>query len=195
LEGKLFALYFNIMSRIGRQPISIPEQVKVTKEDNKLLVTGPNGTQSVPLPLALTFVQLKQNLSLSSTSSEPAIKALHGLTRSLLQNAILGVTSGFERRLELVGTGYRVKLEDSKLILSLGFSHPIYVDTPEGISFSTEGTNIIIIKGNNKQAVGQVAANIRSLRPPEPYKGKGVRYEGEVVRRKAGKTAKGATAA
>ncbi len=181
------------MSRIGRQPIKLPDTVKVTKNNDQLTVTGPKGSLNITLPRSIQFTQKENQLFLTSTNTEA--KALHGLTRSLLQNAVVGVTSGFEKRLELVGTGYRVKTEGSKIILSLGFSHPIYLDTPKDVSLSIESNNIIIIKGIDKQLVGQAAANIRSLRPPEPYKGKGIRYQGELVRRKAGKAAKGAATA
>lgn len=180
------------MSRIGNQAIIIPQGVTLTTSDGAIKITGPGGELSVPLPKSISFVQEEDLAKLSRKNDENQIKALHGLTRSLLNNAIIGVTQGYQKKLELVGTGYRVRKEGEKLILSVGFSHEVPVEPTDGIKWEVEGNNAIFIKGIDKHLVGQVAANIRKVRPPEPYKGKGIRYENEVVRRKAGKAAKSA---
>jgi len=173
------------MSRIGKQPITIPESVKVELDSGKITITGPKGTLVQDFPKKVKVTQKDDQLIIESSSS-----AFHGLFRSLINNMIIGVTEGYQKTLKLVGTGYRVKKEGQALELSLGFSHPVKVATVEGIEFEIEGNNTIIIKGINKQLVGQIAADIRSIRPPEPYKGKGIRYQDEQVRRKPGKAAK-----
>lgn len=178
------------MSRIGRQPVPIPEGVRVSVEGKTIFVKGPKGElihQTFPkLDVRIEDKQVR----ITRKGNDSKSRALHGLLRSLIANAVKGVSVGYEKHLELVGTGYRVKKEGEKLILTLGFSHPVTVEPIEGILLDTQGEKEIIVKGINKQRVGQVAASIRQLRKPEPYKGKGIRYKGEIVRRKPGKTAK-----
>jgi len=180
------------MSRIGNQSITFPQGVSVEKQEKILVVTGPKGKLIVPIPVSITFSQEENTLSLKRKNDEKEIKALHGLTRSLLNNAVIGVTEGYQKRLELVGTGYRVKKEGDKLILNVGFSHEVIIDPVAGVETQVEGNNAIILSGIDKQQVGQFTANIRRVRPPEPYKGKGIRYKDEIVRRKSGKAAKSA---
>ncbi len=178
------------MSRIGRQPIAIPAGVQVTLgDDNAVLVKGPRGEMGRSFPSIIRLERDGEQLVVSRGSEETAAKALHGLSRTLLSNMVTGVTTGFTKTLEVQGVGYRAQLQGANLQLALGFSHPVHVTPPEGISFTLEGPRIHV-QGIDKEMVGQVAANIRKLRPPEPYKGKGVRYLGERVRRKAGKTGK-----
>ena len=179
------------MSRIGRAPIPIPDGVTIEPGDRHVRVTGPRGTLERDLPRDITLRQEANVLLVERPTDERTHRALHGLTRSLVNNMVVGVTTGFQRDLEIVGVGYRATAQgDSRLELALGFSHPVAVDAPPGITFEVPAPTRIIVRGNDKEAVGQVAANIRKIRKPEPYKGKGVRYAGEVVRRKAGKAAK-----
>lgn len=180
------------MSRIGRKTINIPEGVTVTIGEDVVTVKGPLGVLTSPLPKKITIKQENNKLSVERKGDIPQTRALHGLTRSLIQNNIIGVTKGYEKELNLVGTGYRVAPDPVGISLTLGFSHPILFKKIEGIEIKLEGNNKIFISGIDKQQVGQVAANIRALRPPEPYKGKGVRYADEEVLRKAGKAAKAA---
>lgn len=178
------------MSRVGRQPISIPEGVTIKIKDGQVIVAGPKGelVQEVRPEIK---VQLKNNQILVSRKVEGRFsRSLHGLTRTLIANMIRGVTEGWSKTLKLMGTGYRVKLEGEKLLLSLGFSHPVEVEPVEGIKFEVKGNDTINVLGIDKALVGQTAAKIRKIRPPEPYKGKGIRYEDEEVRRKPGKAAK-----
>jgi len=178
------------MSRIGRQPISIPEGVTVKIKDGEVRVVGPKGElkQSVRPEVK---VETKNNQILVSQKVENKLgRSLHGLIRTLIANMIKGVTEGWSKTLKLVGTGYRTKLEGENLILSVGFSHPVEVKSVRGIKFEVKGNNTITVWGIDKALVGQVAAKIRKIRPPEPYKGKGIRYEDEEVRRKPGKAAK-----
>jgi large subunit ribosomal protein L6 len=181
------------MSRIGKQPITVPTGVEVQVDGARVSVKGPRGQ------LERTFhpdMRIKLDdgvLSVERPSDERLHRSLHGLTRSLINNMVEGVTGGFEKRLEIVGVGYRAALKGSDLELALGFSHPVNVAAPNGIEFEVPAPNRIVIRGIDKELVGEVAADIRKLRKPEPYKGKGVRYEGEYVRKKAGKAAKGAT--
>lgn len=178
------------MSRIGKLPIEIPENVNVVLEDKMIVIKGPKGEIRERLfPKLLVEVKDKK-ITVTRKKDNDRTKALHGLLRSLIANAVEGVEKGFQKKLELVGTGYRVKKEQDKLILSLGFSHPVFVEPLEGVTLDVEGQKEIIVSGINKQLVGQVAADIRSYRKPEPYKGKGIRYKGEIVRRKPGKAAK-----
>lgn len=179
------------MSRIGRQPITIPPQVKVEVEQNRVTVTGPKGqlTQEIHPDIRLHLEDGR--LVVTRPTDQPRHRAMHGLTRTLLANMVEGVTQGFSKGLELSGVGYRAQLQGDRLMLSLGYSHSIEVKPPDGVSFEVEGTSRIRVKGIDKALVGQVAANIHSLRPPEPYRAKGVFYTGEVIRRKAGKGAKG----
>jgi large subunit ribosomal protein L6 len=179
------------MSRVGRSPIPVPTGVEVRVENRRVTVTGPRGSLGHDLPPDIELQQDDGVLLVTRADDEREHRALHGLTRTLLNNMVIGVTEGFQRDLEIVGVGYRAAPQGTnRLELALGFSHPVVVDAPEGISFEVPQPTRISVRGIDKQAVGQVAANIRSIRKPEPYKGKGVRYAGEVVRRKAGKAAK-----
>ena len=179
------------MSRIGRSPIPLPSGVTIEVADRHVKITGPKGTLERDLPRDITVREDEGQLIVERPTDQRQHRALHGLTRSLVNNMVVGVTDGFTRDLEIVGVGYRAAATTpSKLDLALGFSHPVSVDAPEGITFETPAPTRITVRGIDKEAVGQVAANIRSIRKPEPYKGKGVRYAGEVVRRKAGKAAK-----
>ncbi|MBI2765728.1 MAG: 50S ribosomal protein L6 [Chloroflexi bacterium] len=178
------------MSRIGRQPIPVPAGVEVTFGDgNSVVVKGPKGQLSRTFPTVITLSREDGQLVVSRPNDEGKVRALHGLSRTLLNNMVTGVTTGFTRTLEVQGVGYRAQLQGSNLQLALGFSHPVIVTPPGGITFALEGPRVHI-QGIDKEQVGQVAANIRKLRPPEPYKGKGIRYLGERVRRKAGKAGK-----
>ena len=178
------------MSKIGKKPVSVPDGITVSVEPNLVLVNGPKGEITIPVKKTI-IVKVEDNQVIVSRKNEAKTnKALHGTIRSLIQNAIIGVTDSYSKTLKLVGTGYRVKPEGQSLSLSLGFSHPVIIEKPVGIEFKLDGQDTIIISGINKQLVGQTAANIRSKRPPEPYKGKGIRYENEFVAKKAGKAAK-----
>jgi len=177
------------MSRIGKQPIPIPPGVTVTvAEANQVTVKGPNGELKSSFSPDLTIAIEGGQVLVSRPSDLRQHRALHGLTRSLLANMVTGVTEGFSKRLEIQGVGYRAEKQGEGLLLRLGFSHPVIIEPRAGISFDLEGTTNIIVKGADRQAVGQTAAEIRQLRKVEPYRGKGVRYAGEVVRRKAGKS-------
>ncbi len=179
------------MSRIGRAPIPVPAGVDVSVVDGRITVRGPRGTLEAALPPDMTVRQDDGELVVERPDDEREHRALHGLTRSLVNNMVIGVTAGFTRDLEIVGVGYRAAAQGpNRLELALGFSHPVVVEAPDGITFEVPAPTRISVKGNDKQAVGEVAANIRKIRKPEPYKGKGVRYAGEVVQRKAGKAAK-----
>lgn len=182
------------MSKIGRLPITVPSGVTLTVDGNIVRVKGAKAELSYNLPEGIS-VEMKENvLTVSRKNDEKQVKALHGLTRALLSNMVTGVSSEFKKTLELVGTGYRARMGGSKLILSLGFSHEVEYVIPQGIQIQVEGTNLIHISGADKHMVGQVAADIRDYKRPEPYKGKGIKYQGEVIRRKAGKAAKTAAA-
>jgi large subunit ribosomal protein L6 len=179
------------MSRVGRNPIEVPSGVEVTLSDHNVAVSGPQGTLQRDLPGSITVRRSDALLLVERPDDQRASRALHGLTRSLIQNMVTGVTAGFTKELEIVGVGYRAVLKSpTQLELALGFSHPVFIDAPEGVSFEVPTPLRIVVKGIDKEAVGQVAADIRRVRKPEPYKGKGVRYAGEVVQRKAGKAAK-----
>jgi large subunit ribosomal protein L6 len=182
------------MSRIGVKPIHLPEKVTLVVEPRLAKVTGPKGELSCSLPTQIKVEQKDGLVSVSRKNDLPETKALHGLVRSLINNMVIGVTEGYKKELQLVGTGYRVAVHPEGLSLTLGFSHPVIVKKVPGVEFEIEGNNKIFISGIDKQLVGQVASDIRGLRPPEPYKGKGVRYANEVVLRKAGKAAKTAEA-
>ena len=178
------------MSRIGRLPIAIPTGVDVTVTGSAVTVKGPKGELALTVASPIEVQIEDGQLLVTRPDDERESRSLHGLTRTLIANQIIGVTTGYSKGLEIVGTGYRVQAKGSSLEFALGFSHSITVDPPAGISFAVEGNNKLTVHGIDKQAVGEVAANIRKLRKPEPYKGKGVRYAGEVVRRKAGKSGK-----
>jgi large subunit ribosomal protein L6 len=179
------------MSRIGRAPIPVPSGVDVTLDGHRVAVKGPRGSLERVLPPDITVRQDGDVLVVERPDDERQHRALHGLTRTLVSNMVVGVTQGFQKDLEIVGVGYRATAQGPSTIeLALGFSHPVRMEAPEGITFEVPAPTRITVRGNDKEAVGQVAANIRKLRKPEPYKGKGVRYAGEVVRRKAGKAAK-----
>ena len=179
------------MSRIGRAPITVPSGVEVTIAGGTVTVKGPKGVLSRPIPGEITLRQEDSTVLVERPDDERQNRALHGLTRSLVNNMVVGVTNGFNKDLEIVGVGYRATAKGpNQLELALGFSHPVVVDAPEGISFEVPQPTRISVKGIDKELVGQVAANIRKIRKPEPYKGKGVRYAGERVIRKAGKAAK-----
>ena len=179
------------MSRIGRSPIAVPSGVEVTIASREVTVKGPGGTLSRPVPGEITLRQEEGTLLVERPNDERQNRALHGLTRSLVANMVTGVTAGFTKELEIVGVGYRCTARGPESIeLALGFSHPVVVDAPKGITFEVPQPTRIAVKGIDKELVGQVAANIRKIRKPEPYKGKGVRYAGERVIRKAGKAAK-----
>ena len=177
------------MSRVGRKPITIAAGVKVEKQERQVTVKGPKGQLTAAVHPSIGF-EIKDNQILVSRQSDlKTDRALHGLWRALMQNMVLGVTQGYTKKLELVGVGYRAEMKGKKLQLLLGFSHPILFQPPEGVTLEAPTQTNIVISGIDKQLVGLVAAKIRSFRPPEPYKGKGVKYEGEYIRRKAGKAA------
>ena len=179
------------MSRIGRMPIAIPSGVTVeVAENNKVTVKGPKGTLERVLPEAMDIKVDGEEVVVSRPNDLMKNKALHGLTRTLIYNMVVGVTEGYEKKLEVNGVGYRAQKQGKKLVLSLGYSHPVEMEDPEGIETVLDGQNIIIVKGIDKEKVGQYAAEIRSKREPEPYKGKGIKYDTEVIRRKVGKTGK-----
>lgn len=179
------------MSRIGRLPVPVPSGVDVTIDGQQVTVKGPKGVLShvVALPIAVGRAE-DGTVQVTRPNDERLSKSLHGLSRTLIANMVTGVTAGYAKTLEIVGTGYRVQAKGSDLEFALGFSHPVTVNPPEGITFRVEAPTRFVVEGIDKQKVGEVAANIRKLRKPEPYKGKGVRYQGEVVRRKAGKAGK-----
>ena len=179
------------MSRIGREPITVPAGVAVTvAEGNAVTVKGPLGELKQSFNAALTIAQDGDKLIVTRPNDEKEMRALHGLTRTLLNNMVVGVTKGYEKKLEIVGVGYRAEKSGTKLTLGLGYSHPVIFEEANGIKFECPDSTTILVKGIDKQAVGQVAAVIRSKRPPEPYLGKGIKYSGEYIRRKAGKTGK-----
>ncbi len=179
------------MSRIGRMPITIPAGVTVTVADgNVVTVKGPLGELTETFHNELTIAQEGNTLTVSRPNDEKECRSLHGLTRTLLNNMVEGVTHGFTKKLEIVGVGYRAEKQGTKLVLGLGYSHPVVFEEANGIKFETPDSVTILVKGIDKQAVGQMAAVIRAKRPPEPYLGKGVKYTGEKIRRKAGKTGK-----
>ena len=176
------------MSRIGKKPIPIPDRVKVEFAGGSLSVVGPKGTLALRLHPAILVKQEDKQLNCLRPSDTKLHRSLHGLTRTLVANMLEGVTKGFEKKLEMIGVGYRASVQGSNLTLMIGYSHPVVFPIPEGITIGVDNQNLLTISGADKQQVGQVAAKIRSLRPPEPYKGKGVKYVTERIRRKAGKT-------
>src|SRR5437867_1722256 len=175
------------MSRIGRKPIPVPDKVKVDIKSNSVVVTGPKGTVTNPIPPGIKFEQQdKQVVAIRKDDSGPQ-RAYHGLARALVANAVKGVTEGFTRELEIVGVGYRAESRKSSVVFTLGYSHPIEYPIPPGISITVDTQTKLVISGVDRQQVGQIAANIRALRKPDPYKNKGIRYVGEVLKKKAGK--------
>ncbi len=180
------------MSRVGKMPIAIPAGVSVDiAENNKVTVKGPKGTLERVLPAEMEIKQEGAEIVVSRPNDLKKMKSLHGLTRTLINNMVVGVTQGYEKKLEVNGVGYRAAKSGKKLTLNLGYSHPVEMTDPEGIESVVEGQNVIIIKGIDKEKVGQYAAEIRDKRRPEPYKGKGIKYADEIIRRKEGKTGKG----
>jgi large subunit ribosomal protein L6 len=176
------------MSRIGRLPITVPSGVEVSIDSDLVTVKGPKGTLEHRVAAPITVERAEDGtIEVKRPDDERQSRALHGLTRSLVANMVTGVTEGYTKKLEIVGTGYRVQAKGTDLEFALGFSHPVVIPAPEGISFAVETPTRFSVSGIDKQRVGEVAANLRKLRKPDPYKGKGVRYEGEVIRRKAGK--------
>jgi large subunit ribosomal protein L6 len=178
------------MSRIGRMPVVVPSGVDVTVKGQDVTVKGPKGTLSLQVTPPIEVKHDNGAITVTRPSDEGEIRALHGLSRSLIANMVTGVTAGYAKTMEIVGVGYRVQARGGNLEFALGFSHPILVEPPEGISFRVETPTRFVVEGIDKQQVGEVAANIRKLRKPDPYKGKGVRYSGEQIRRKAGKAGK-----
>ena len=179
------------MSRIGREPIAVPAGVTITiAEGNNVTVKGPLGELKQSFCADLTIAQEGANLLVTRPNDQKEMRALHGLTRTLLNNMVVGVTKGYEKKLEIVGVGYRVEKQNGKIVLGIGYSHPVVFNEENGIKFECPDSTTILVKGIDKQAVGQIAAVIRSKRPPEPYLGKGIKYTGERIRRKAGKTGK-----
>lgn len=177
------------MSRIGRAPIAVPAGVEIKIEDNNLVtVKGPKGTLTQRLHPAMTIKQEGAELHVTRPNDLKENRSLHGLTRTLLHNMVVGVTEGFKKSLDVNGVGYRVAMEGGKLVMNLGYSHQVTMEAPEGITIETPSANQIVISGSDKQLVGQFAAEVREKRPPEPYKGKGIKYSDEVIRRKVGKT-------
>jgi large subunit ribosomal protein L6 len=177
------------MSRIGRSPIDVPTGVSVSVSPGRVMVNGPLGELTQAVPQRIAIEQSEGTINVTRPSDRGEDRALHGLTRTLVANMVEGVTKGFEKRLEIQGVGYRASLRGTALELNVGFSHPVVKDAPAGITYEVPTQTEIVVKGIDKQQVGQIAAEIRKVRPPEPYKGKGIRYQGEYVRRKVGKRA------
>jgi len=180
------------MSRIGKMPVPIPRGVEINLEGRTVSVKGPRGDLSREIDADMQVKLDDSQLLVTRPSDQARHRAMHGLTRSLIANMVSGVSEGFSKTLEMQGVGYRAQMQGQDLMLSVGYSHPVQVAPPPGIQFEVEGTSRIVIRGIDKQLVGQVAADVRKVRPPEPYKGKGIRYLGEYVRRKAGKAGKAA---
>jgi large subunit ribosomal protein L6 len=177
------------VSRIGRQPIPVPAGVNIAIDPGRVMVNGPLGELTQQVPVRMTIERRDDELVVTRPTDRGEDRALHGLTRSLIANMVEGVTKGFEKRLEIQGVGYRAALRGTSLELNVGYSHPVVIDAPQGITFEVPAPTQVSVKGVDKQQVGEIAAEIRKVRPPEPYKGKGIRYEGEYVRRKVGKRA------
>ena len=177
------------MSRIGRQPVVVPDGVEITIEPDLVKVKGPKGELEERVSREIGIAQENGEILVTRSTDRGEHRALHGLTRSLIANMVEGLTNGYEKRLEIQGVGYRAQLQGNKLVLALGYSHPVELDAPDGIDFEVPQPTRVVVRGISKQAVGEIAAIIRKQRPPEPYKGKGIRYEGEYVARKVGKRA------
>jgi large subunit ribosomal protein L6 len=178
------------MSRIGKAPISVPDKVSVSLNGLAVTVKGPKGELSRTLPEGVSIAQDGNTLVVSPTSSHRRSRERHGLCRTLVANMVEGVSQGFTRKLEIVGVGYRAALQGTKLVVSAGYSHQVEMDPPAGITFAVDGNTTVLVSGADKEVVGNEAAKVRAIRPPEPYKGKGIKYEGEKILRKAGKTGK-----
>ncbi|WP_034551725.1 50S ribosomal protein L6 [Carnobacterium funditum] len=178
------------MSRIGNKTITVPENVTVTRNENEVTVKGPKGELTRSFSPVITMTVDGNEISFSRPNDLKENRAMHGTMRANLNNMIVGVTVGFEKALELIGVGYRAQLQGNKLVMNVGYSHPVEFDIEEGMTVEVPANTRVIIKGSSKERVGELAANIRAIRPPEPYKGKGIRYVGEIVRRKEGKTGK-----
>jgi large subunit ribosomal protein L6 len=178
------------MSRVGKMPIPLPQGVDVQIAGSHVTVKGPKGELSRDLDPDMRVEQKDSQLLVTRPSEQPRHRAMHGLTRTLVANMVTGVSNGFSKTLELQGVGYRAQMQGQNLVLAVGYSHPVNVPPPPGIEFEVEGTSKIVVRGINREHVGQAAADVRKIRPPEPYKGKGIRYTGEYVRRKAGKAGK-----
>jgi large subunit ribosomal protein L6 len=178
------------MSRIGKKPVTLPKGVKVTVDGAEAVVEGQKGRLTCPIPKGITLDVQAESVSLARANDEPQNRAFHGLTRALLQNAVTGVTDGWKKELDIVGVGYKAAVEGRTLRLDLGYSHPIFFEPPAGVQLAVDKNTHITVTGIDRQQVGQAAADIRGFRKPEPYKGKGVKYSNEVIRRKAGKTGK-----
>lgn len=178
------------MSRIGKLPIKVPDKVNIIINSTNIVVKGPKGELSKSVPSSIKIIQNDKNISVLPTEGINNAYQLYGTYRSLISNMIIGVTDGFQRKLELQGVGYRSQIDGKTLVLNVGYSHQVKIVSPEGIKLSVEGNTNVIVSGLDKQLVGQIAANIRLVRPPEPYKGKGIRYQGEYVRKKVGKAGK-----
>ena len=178
------------MSRIGKRPITIPAKVQITIDGSLIAVKGPKGELSRILPSAVALEHEGETLLVLRRDESRTSQQLHGLSRTLVANMVQGVSEGFQRRLEIQGVGYRAQIQGRHLNLNVGYSHPVQIEPPEGIQLAVENNTNVIVSGFDKELVGNIAARIRQVRPPEPYKGKGIRYAGEVVRRKAGKTGK-----
>jgi large subunit ribosomal protein L6 len=179
------------MSRIGKRPITVPAKVQVTIDGTQIVVKGPKGELSRNLPPNVSVAQEGEILSVNRRDDTRPSRQLHGLCRTLVANMVEGVSQGFQRRLEIQGVGYRAAVQGRNLVLNMGYSHQVQIVPPDGIQFAVENNTNVIVTGYDKEIVGNTAAQIRAVRPPEPYKGKGIRYSGEAVRRKAGKTGKG----
>jgi large subunit ribosomal protein L6 len=178
------------MSRVGKSPIPLPKGVDVRADGSHVVVKGPKGQLERDINPEMKLEQENGTVTITRPSDQPRHRALHGLTRALVANMVFGVSEGFSKTLEMQGVGYRAQMQGRDLVLAIGFSHPVTINPPQNIEFEVEGTSRIHIRGINKEQVGQVAADVRKIRPPEPYKGKGIRYLGEYVRRKAGKAGK-----
>lgn len=178
------------MSRIGKRPISLPDKVTVTVDGQKVAIKGPKGELSRELPREVSVEQEEALIVVRRRNDSRVARQMHGLSRTLVANMVEGVSKGFQRRLEIIGVGYRAQVQGRSLVLNMGYSHPVQIDPPTGIEFAVENNTNVIVTGADKEIVGNISARIRAVRPPEPYKGKGIRYAGEAVRRKAGKTGK-----
>ena len=178
------------MSRIGKLPVKVPNKVNVNVEKDKIVIKGPKGELSMQLSNQISIDNTNDTITFATTNNSPQAKKLHGTYRATVANMIKGVTDGFEKRLDLQGVGFRSQVQGKSLVLNVGYSHQVTIPAPPGITIGVENNTLVTVSGPDKQLVGQIAANIKSVRPPEPYKGKGIRYQGEYIRRKVGKAGK-----